>query len=118
MKAVRRFASAAAAIAGAAGALVGAAGCQGTTPTLQGAIDGLTEGLREMLGATSLPGKYVQDIYACHVDDRAWRFRPDAEKPLDRTRTAVRGLATADYGSWRETAVVVSLLSAMSADHP
>lgn len=94
------------------------AACQGTTPTLQGVVDGIGSGIDSVLGAKTLPGKYAAEIYAIHVDDRTWRFQPDAADALERCREAVRGLSTADYASWRETAVVIELLASMADEHP
>jgi HEAT repeat protein len=106
----------------AAGFLLGGLGllaaCAGQTPTLQGAMDELGSALGDLLGAESLPGKFVQEIYAIHEDDKAWRFRADADEPLERCCAAIRGLGTADYGSWREAAVVTRLVTAMSDEHP
>lgn len=93
-------------------------GCKGTVPTLQGAVDGLSESMKDLLGAPTLPGKYVQRIYAVHEDDRTWRFVPEADHPLETCREAIRGLAVADYGSWRESASVTTLLTAMADEHP
>lgn len=92
--------------------------CKGESPSLQSGIDRLAAQIDTALGAKTLPGKFVAEIYAVHADDRSWRFAPDADNALLRTCEAVRGLATADYESWRDTASVVRLLAALSADHP
>jgi len=69
-----------------------------------------------LFGASSVPGKYLTQIRNVH--DTNWNFLPDAEEPLEKTRTAVRALATCDYASWAEAALVVEILSSMADEHP
>jgi hypothetical protein len=95
-----------------------AVSCKGPTPSLQETIESLGDQFGVLVGAKTLPAKYVTEILAVHEDDRNWRLRTDLDDALERCRSAVRGLASADYGSWRETGVVVAMLTAMSEDHP
>ena len=99
-------------------AAAAAGACKGPTPTLQGAFDGISESVSSLLGAKSLPGKYVQEIYAVHEDDKTWRFKADVTDALGQCCESIRGLGAADYASWRETAIVVNLLVVMSDEHP
>lgn len=93
------------------------AGCAGETPTLQGAVDGIVGEVNQLLGAPSLPGAHLSTIAACH-EAKGWAFRPDVENAFEQTREAVRGLGTADYGTWRETALVLQVLTEMCQEHP
>lgn len=91
--------------------------CAGESPTLQGAVDSVVAEVSSLLGTTSLPGRHLATLAACH-EARGWRFRPDVEDAFPRTLEAVRGLATADYATWREAALVLQVLTTMSEEHP
>lgn len=96
-------------------ALLGfSAGCKGT---IQDSFDGLIGDIEGLLGAASAPGKYLGTIRDLH-EKKSWNFLPDADEPLQKTCTAVRALATCDYASWGEAAVVVEILSSMADEHP
>jgi hypothetical protein len=94
-----------------------AASCSSVpTWSLQGTVDNLIGDIDSLLGGSSLPGKHLAAIRDVH-EAKSWRFLPDAEDPLETTRNAVRALATCDYASWDEAAVVVDILSSMADEH-
>lgn len=94
-----------------------AAGCKGDGWKLQDTMDSVMGDIDSLFGKSSLPGKYLTQIRDVH-ERKSWTFLPDAEDPLDKTRTAVRALATCDYASWAEAALVVEILSSMADEHP
>lgn len=102
--------------AGPAALLLVLAACKGGG--IHGAVDDLTTSIRDLLGAETLPGRYVDQIAAAHESETTWRFREDANRPLETTCEAVRLLAAADYGTWREAAFVTRLLTTMADEHP
>lgn len=110
-----RTASRAAALA--AALLLGAAGCKSGGWTPQDTLDGLIGNIEGLFGASSAPGKQLAAIRDLH-EKKSWSFLPDAEEPLPKTCTAVRALATCDYASWAEAALVIEILSSMADEHP
>ena len=94
-----------------------AAGCKGDGWKLQDTMDSLIGDIDSLFGKSSMPGRYIQQIQDVHERNN-WRFLPDAEEPLEKTRTAVRALATCDYASWAEAAAVVEIVSSMADEHP
>jgi hypothetical protein len=112
-----RIASRAAALAAALVLLGAAPGCKGDGWTLQDSFDGLIGNIEGLFGASSMPGKYLGTIRDLH-EKKSWTFLPEAEEPLQKTCTAVRALATCDYASWGEAALVVEILSSMADEHP
>ncbi len=93
------------------------AGCKGDGWKLQDSFDGLIGNIDGLFGGSSMPGKYLTAIRDLH-EKKSWTFLPDADEPLQRTCTAVRALATCDYASWGEAALVVEILSSMADEHP
>ncbi len=80
-------------------------------------VRGVLDDVSQLLSGTDLPSKHLETINAIN-DPTTWRFRPGADAPLERTREAVRLLGEADYATWADTGVVVSVLSSMGLDHP
>jgi hypothetical protein len=80
-------------------------------------VDTLLADVEALLGSSSGPGRYLLEIRDLK-EPESWAFKADAEDPLERTRRAVRALATCDYASWAESALVVEILSSMADEHP
>jgi hypothetical protein len=94
-----------------------AAGCKGDGFKLQDTMDSLIGDIEGLFGSSSAPAKYLGQIRDVH-ERKSWAFLPDAEEPLEKTRNAVRALATCDYASWAEASLVVEILSSMADEHP
>lgn len=97
-----------------AGAL---ASCK-TAGSLNDVANDLSEQIDRLLGTTSLSGKYLKEIAECNEEQDGWKFRPDVEDAFERTRTAIRGLATCDYTAWADASLVVQHLSLIAEQHP
>jgi HEAT repeat protein len=91
-----------------------AAGC---TTSLSDTVNGLAGDVESLFGASSPPAKYLAELGAVH-DGNTCNFKPDAESPLERTRTAVRTLGTCDYATWGEVSYTIQVLAKMADEHP
>lgn len=97
-----------------AGAL---AACK-TAGSLNDVANDLSAQIDRLLGTSSLSGKYLKEIAECNEEQDGWKFRPGVEDAFERTRTAIRGLATCDYTAWADASLVVQHLSLIAEQHP
>jgi hypothetical protein len=95
-------------------AALAAAAC--SSNGLQGAVDGIAGDIEALFGASSPPAKFLGEIGAVN-EPNCCNFKPDAESPLERTRTAVRALGTCEYSTWGEIAFAVQMLAQMGDGH-
>lgn len=102
--------------AGALASLLLLGACGSEKFTVQQSVEDLIGDVDGLFGGASLPGKQLTIIRDLH-EKKSWVFRAGADEPLERTRKAVRALATCDYGSWGESAIVVEILSSMADEH-
>lgn len=93
-----------------------APGCA-TEDALDGVVKDALDGIDGMIGGKNVPAEHIGAIESYHVPG-TWQFEPGVDQPLDRTREAIRGLAAADYGDWKEAAVTTRVLASMANDHP
>lgn len=101
----------------AAALLLVTASCADTAASLNKGLVSISSELEELLSGERKPNEHLDRIRSVHLPN-SLTFDPAVEHPVEDVREAIRGLAAADYGTWRDAAFALQVLSSLAIEHP